>query len=350
VEEHELLAKATGLQERMIYPPTPELMEELNQLDTEVTRGRLEAEKLCRKFRTGAVPYSQARQQAGATIDLWTLLLARKAGRRISSRKMERLAKFAGVGIEFGLSIDEMKTRLTAARQGLRAVSAQGRAHRDRELEAKAAAIADAGNLEAAQVYRDLISREKQRENARLIRAVNDSAGRRGVTSVKAVRHDGTVFEVFDKLSIEQECMLENQRRFQQACSTPTFVSPLYEQLGNLGFGPAAEHILNGSYQPPTGTDPFAVLYLMALRRDPATTLIPLRITLDDYIRGWKKADECTSSGRSGLTFSHFIADLANPTLVMLDWTLFNISMEFGAVPDRWKQGINVMLEKKTWQ
>ena len=70
--------------------------------------------------------------------------------------------------------MDEATTQLKKALRFYKyEVSLLGRAHRDREIEAKAAARAEEGNISAAQEYKNLLTRERQREAARAIKAVN---------------------------------------------------------------------------------------------------------------------------------------------------------------------------------
>ena len=57
--------------------------------------------------------------------------------------------------------------------------------------------------------------------------------------------------------------------------------------------------------------------------------------------------NEHTSTGMSGLTFSHFTAHTYDDDLNCMDWRMANLPMLKGFSPQRWQKGINVMLEKK---
>ena len=67
--------------------------------------------------------------------------------------------------------------------------------------------------------------------------------------------------------------------------------SPMVEELGFLGDTPACEAILNGSYIPPPGTDPYMVEFLRELATPTFIRNKPTSIlTTDMYIAGWKRS------------------------------------------------------------
>jgi hypothetical protein len=66
----------------------------------------------------------------------------------------------------------------------------------------------------------------------------------------------GNWVELTKKEDIERAMCAENARRFDQAKDTPLLQEPLFSEVGPLGFGPASQAILDGTYDPPPGTDP----------------------------------------------------------------------------------------------
>jgi len=71
----------------------------------------------------------------------------------------------------------------------------------------------------------------------------------------------------------------------------------------------------------------------------------PLR-SLDDYKALLHKARESTSLSPSGIHFGHYIAGTFNPDILLLNATMANIPLNTGYSPERWRKGLNVMLEK----
>ena len=119
---------------------------------------------------------------------------------------------------------------------------------------------------------------------------------------------EGNWIEYTNKTDIEVACFQENSRRFRQADQTPFMISPLLDEVGLLGMGPATVGILDGTYQPPEGADPWAAHLISYLGRGPgvdASSTVSVAITMEDHIAGWRKAHEQTSLGPSGLHFGH---------------------------------------------
>jgi hypothetical protein len=230
-QSHQLLERAEALFKSGIYPPTLQMLEQLNDIDGLRTQGMLEAEQHCRKFRMGAVPFSQRRQLARAAINYWSTMLRRKLGSRVKTRYLQCLANKAGVTFTLNIDLPTIRQELLKAQHFYRTrIKPNARSLRTSELEAKAASLAAHHNMEAATVYWNLVQREAQRDAVQAVRAANNRLGRRGVTSVKADLGTGNV-ELFDRSDIELACLEENKRRFLQASDTPDPRSASLEYL-----------------------------------------------------------------------------------------------------------------------
>jgi len=66
----------------------------------------------------------------------------------------------------------------------------------------------------------------------------------------------------------------------------------------------------------------------------------------EDYICGWKKAKEKTSSSPSGIHFGHYIVGIEEQVVAKLNQLMATIPMLTGISPTRWRMTLNVMLEK----
>ena len=173
------------------------------------------------------------------------------------------------------------------------------------------------------------------------------------VTSVVAPNEAGVWIEVTEKEAMEKALLDENERRFTQARNTPFLQPPLLQLVGTMGTGPAAEDILQGTFNIPEGVDEWAARLIPFLARPekvksgqfirPATT-----VSVQSHSDGWRKAKERTSSGPSGITFAHFKAGLNNHKVAEFEALMTSIPYETGISPDRWQHGTNVMLEKNT--
>ena len=149
---------------------------------------------------------------------------------------------------------------------------------------------------------------------------------------------------------MEAAQLQENCRRFNQAKDTPFLQQPLLNLVGPLGTGPAAEAILNGDFVVPEGVNYWAAKLITQLKRPAAVTTLQQRkphVSVDKHCKGWKRAKEQTSSGKSGITFSHLKAGATCPEIAEFEAQMADIPYKSGMSPDRWKKALNVMLEKK---
>lgn len=116
-----------------------------------------------------------------------------------------------------------------------------------------------------------------------------------------------------------------------------------------MGTGPAAQSILNGTFVPPEGTDPYAVKLLELLAMPQAIRDAPpvdVSLNVKQFRKSWSQTKEATSSG-GPLHFGHFKASVMNEELAEFEAIMANIPYQTGLLVERWTDSTNVMLEKK---
>jgi hypothetical protein len=125
---------------------------------------------------------------------------------------------------------------------------------------------------------------------------------------------------------------------------------PLSVDLGLYGKTSAAQAILDGTYEPPPDTDPYAVELLASLRtpqivlsKGPVTT----DLTLVEHKQGWKRQKEATASEPTGLPVSHYKAAAQDVTLSEVDSLLRNVPYREGFSPRSWQFITDVKILKK---
>jgi hypothetical protein len=126
------------------------------------------------------------------------------------------------------------------------------------------------------------------------------------ISAPDADNESGPWKECTSQVEIEAGCRWENQRRFSQTNRTPPMIQPLRTQLGFLGITSDAKDVLEGNFQARAGVDPYAARLLEKLQTIPDPQdrgSIPVGISTESYIQGWKKAKEWTSAGISLLIF-----------------------------------------------
>jgi hypothetical protein len=179
LKESSFLEKVKALESKFVHQNRAKSISEYNILDNMRTQGILQANHHCRHLKMGTVPFSPTIARAWKTIHAWTLLRHKLQGRRVNSRYLSRVLKQAGISREL-LTLQAVEESLTAAWSHYKILKKQATYLRSTWVEEVAAAKAEAGNTSAAQELKNLLSREKQRRNARIIKYVIANQERRG--------------------------------------------------------------------------------------------------------------------------------------------------------------------------
>jgi hypothetical protein len=206
-------------------------------------------------------------------------------------------------------------------------------------VEEVAAARAAEGKTSLAQELRNLLMREQQRKDAQLIKQAMSGNQRKGLSSIEIQDREGHWIEINDQQTIENELLKELACRFNQASNTPFQTDPL--DIGTLGITKASQQILKGNYQPTAQTDEWARNLI------PFLAQAPTDLTPEQYKLGWKKFKEKTSAGSSGITIPQMKAHGTSNYLTEVDTIMANLPYRFGFSPQRWRKGLDVMIEKK---
>ena len=90
LQQNSLVQRAFQLQEIMTYPPSLSMTNEWEAINKLRVVGMQQAERGCRKFRTGAIAWSQTWQLIRDKIEVWALVRRHKEGKKVSSRFLRR--------------------------------------------------------------------------------------------------------------------------------------------------------------------------------------------------------------------------------------------------------------------
>ena len=140
-----------------------------------------------------------------------------------------------------------------------------------------------------------------------------------------------------------------NESKYQQCNHSPFLQEPLLSDFGYTGATPSADAVLDGTYQPPPGTDDLTRLLLQHMARPPsisAHTTSPDWVSTEDHQRSWSRAKEYTSAGISGIHFGMYKAQAKDPEMAAYDASRRSIAYRCGEFFDRWNKGVDVMLLK----
>jgi hypothetical protein len=171
------------------------------------------------------------------------------------------------------------------------------------------------------------------------------------VTFVTKAERDGSLTDVTDKRGMEQLLADTHKTKYSQCENTPMMQSPLRDDFGYLGVDkPAAQAVLDGTYQPPEGADEYACRLLKELPMSDiavAAEETPDGIPVDTWRKFWRKAKERTASGPSAINFSVLKAGAHSDLIATFDAVMTEIPMLSGYSPDRWRKAIDAVLVKK---
>jgi hypothetical protein len=293
----------------------------------------------------GQVAFSPTLEMAWNKIRAWKLLRRKLAGGRVNSRYLRRELKSANISDISLLTISDVDDNLASAWKDYRCLKKQASSLRATWIEGLAIARQADGKTTIAEELKNLLVRERQRNEARFIKHTLKPEFCKGLNSIELVTPSGVV-EISDQAGIEDALLTELQHRFNQAGRTPFLTASLFRDVGPLGISPSSQAILKGQYIPQDDVDEWAVKLLPFLQQAVQTSQIR-DLLPQEYAAGWKKVRERTSSGPSGLTIPHMKAHGNSEFLTKIDTIMANLPYRYGFSPTRWQKGLDVMIKKK---
>ena len=333
-------------QKPITYPLNEELVKMWERLDNIRVQGMRYAERRCRKFKAGKIPWNPKMSEALNIVVMWTLVIKRCKGCKVSTRTILRQKQKAKTNVSLQTALGKLAEAYTAYREAIRT----SKEDRETFINDLATARAKAGKIKVANALKQLIVKEDIRVMWGRIHRMDGTARQGGgLTKVFDINEEGEAVEYNDQLGIERSCLEENEKRFTQANKTTMLVSPMVDTIGLLGTGEAAEQILEGDFTAPDvcGPNLQKVLTHLKINKRLKKTTQAQPINCDEYKEGWKKVNERTSSSPSGLHVGHWKCGSTDPRINWINTCLANIPYMSGYSPRRWQRGTNVMIEKK---
>jgi len=330
---------------------SPQLTEEYNRLDQELTQAKLCAERKCRKLRAGRSPWTPALTQAIQRIQYWKGVQKRARGGKISTTVLKRRATKGLLTFScthWQEAPETLIQKIKSAYDDYLTIKAQAN-RRETWLGQLIEATALAKDIPKNRLWKQIRQHEKARKQARQVKNIlKQEEPRSGLTQVSIPDPSGQQRRILihDKQNLEKACLDEAHKRFTQAASSPILQLSQNEGLHSLAVGSIAfNQILAGTYNASAISDPYTIKLLSHLGRPPGVQDIRLR-SEGDYTQGWRKAKEITSSSPSGVHFGHYIAGIEDIVIGKINRLMATIPQITGISPDRWRTTLNVMLEK----
>jgi hypothetical protein len=361
-DNQRILERSERLYNERTRMPVEEVEAEWNKIDMERVKAMLAAEKKCRRFRKGKIQWTPEYAILTATLKAWSLIAARRRGKRVNTRFFARMLKRAKLLQQAGACLEIAEKAIRETRRELRVYAKLSTEKRLAWLEGLAEALAleqlQDEDLETARGERKLqqgkakfvkmlMTREEQRRSARTIkRAWQAQNERQGLTMVIGPGPNGERVEFTEKEHIEGSLLQETKGRFNQSRDTAFMIPPLSNVVDPMGMNEFSNEILAGTATVPEEADIFARKLIEQLKRPDGVTQMDIGLHVEEYRDGWRKVRENTASGMSGIHFGHFKTHEKDLLLATLDAVLAQIPFELGFSPKRWRQGVEVMLLK----
>jgi hypothetical protein len=246
-------------------------------------------------------------------------------------------------------SLIDANFKWTAAKKELKSLAKQGWTLRDTHSDALDAAKAEANDTSPPIEAKRRKTIEQQRRQGRTLRRLKQTS-RAAVTQVFITNSEGHRIKCNFKEDIEEACIKENHRRFNQTADTPPMENWIIEQVGYCGGKSGAHAILDGTFDTPPTCDPYLKLLIPNMRMpncvkrlDPIST----EISTETHVSGWRRQKERTALTRSDLSFSDHIAATFHSGMTEIDRLFRQIPYKLGFSPQRYRRITDFEIPKK---
>ena len=349
IRQHLLLEKLNELSGRDYNRKS--IQRKLNKIDKQSKELMLNAEKKCRRIKSGRIPFSPEAALWIRRSQVYRSLIRYHDGLIRNRSNLKRTARRCGIERCFELSIEDILFRLKACTQKCDYYRRNGKHYRRKHLNDCLARARDKDDSDKEREILAVIQREKDRSFWRRINYVMGKA-RNGSVRRVLVENDaeGTLTEFVTKEAVEEAIFNNIHRmRFYLAEAAPACNGRLRGLFGYNAATVTAERILNGTYDYPNDFDQATreiCEECAIIRLKVPKDSMNLTITSNDWVRQWKGRREATSSSESGLHFGHYIAGCTSEQIAHLHALKSTLVINNGVVMERWARGLSVMLEK----
>ena len=204
----------------------------------------------------------------------------------------------------------------------------------------------DEGGKDKEHFLRQLIHQEDEKASFGRIGHVLKPA-RSSVTRVEKENADGTRTLISDKTKMEKEIAKANIEKLLQADNTPLRQEPLRSVFGEHRDFKKWNQIVEGTLNLPREFPADRGTYLWIKKiQSMKTTEKRTSWTPDEYVEGWKRMKEHTTSA-PGPAFSHYKAVLTGSTAATVHSTLGIAPLLLSFAPSAWCKAVAAMIPKK---
>ena len=350
LEEHNLPSRLEQSAKVLERDGTDEqAVAELENIDVEVTKLQVHAERKCRMVYRCHLEFSLPVQHWVRRRWGYEGLLRLHDRKCTNPANIRRAARKAGIEDCTHLSRAQILAGIAYCKNQLRGMKGKERQLRQAHLETLAARDAAEDKELTNHGARRVLTAESQKSMWKRINRVTNPPRGGAITKVQKEQGDEVVELVtLDEMSREIQTVTE--QRFALAESAPAFRSSLRQSVGFTADSQFALDIMNGTEEIPPDVDATTYMLLTEMRRLWQSTSEfrsnVFEILPDDFRFYWRRARERTSSSFANIHFGHWKSASYSKALTEFFARKLTVIGKHGKPPTRWSSGLQVMLEK----
>jgi hypothetical protein len=320
-----------------------------NKWDSELGDYMRSAENVCSHYCDGTIAFSPSVGQWLRKRSVLKWLLRWHDGKVPDARNLLRATKRLHIDNALSLTRPDIEARLVACLSELYKLRQDAPALRIKHLKWRLS-IAKTRQDKVAQqeIHRIIITEAKKRRQRTINRAIKDPKGR-PVLHIEIDTQHGPK-SLHSREEIEGQVQQNLQKRFSLGKRAPINKGSLLCDFGTLGCSDSTNQLFRGEYNFASIDDSYTEDFLREAARIKLMTDTHTQptsfVTNEDFIMYWGKANELTSSSKSGRHFGHYKAICSDKRLVSLHVNSINMATTRGTPLTRWGQGVTVLLEK----
>jgi hypothetical protein len=337
---------------------TKKLALELNALEAEFSKGKLEAEVKCAKVRS--VPWSPQLMEMQQRLRFWKYWLSEmRTGICFQQARVKVWED--GAAAFRAVNWATVQEELQCAQKGVKQMLSNAVELRSDHLEERAKMAEWEGNGTVEKIVKRIIKAEQLRGTHKKIDTLLGKNNRSGLTFLLVEKTDGTCESIFNRNEVNKLLIERFSEHFGQADGTPFTKEPLRSLFGPDGSNMASKDLLEGkldidSLEATEATKSILRKALYATEPNSVSRFISV-----EDIRGLtKRWRESTSTSPSGLHLGHDKAVMRDEKplkngeldnrlstrMFRMKAAFINVAFDNNHVYDRWTNIVNATIEK----
>ena len=316
----------------------------LQQLDRDITKAMLQAERECTKF--PSTPWSPALMRYKKTVKYWKMWVSELKTHNDLSQQRQYLCDTWHVTPGTPSSLADAHNRHKAAVADSRTILKHANDLRLMYLEQRADWYAEHQQFDKAQILTRLRKLEQRRQQFLNLQYIFKPRTRSGLTNILIPSDDGTWTSIDDPAKVPEYLIKRNQAHYSQSTGTPCTAGALREFLGDHADTPEVELLLHGHFSP---TQDQHINTIFTALSTPLPPVSPT-ISVNDLVQGFRVWREDTSTSPSGRHLSLYkalitVKQTEHPLFKALAFVI-NQSVQHQVILPRWREITCLMLEK----